>query len=196
MIPWDWHTTPRERAARFPCDGYLDIPVRRLTRAVTITAPPPTVFRWLCQLKVAPYSYDWLDHGGRRSPRRLTPGAERLASGQPFLVFKLAEFEQGKSLTGVIQPRFARIYGPLAATYAIQPRHDGTCRLIARLDVGATTPLQRLRRALLAWGDLIMMRKQLLTLKQLAELEAASPQQPPSPHPLIDPGARQPEGPC
>jgi hypothetical protein len=96
MIPWDWNTTSQERAVRFPCDGYLEGPVRRLTRAVTITAPP-TVFRWLCQLKVALYSYDWLDNRGRRSPRQPTPGAERLAQGQPFRVFELVEFEQDKA---------------------------------------------------------------------------------------------------
>ena len=81
MIPWEWNTTAQERAARFACDGYLDLdtPVRRLTRAITITAPPPTVFGWLCQLKVAAYSYDWLNNRGRRSPRRLTPGQ----SGSP-----------------------------------------------------------------------------------------------------------------
>jgi hypothetical protein len=175
MIPWDWNTTPQERAARFPCDGYLDAPVRRLTRAITIAAPPPVVFRWLCQLKVAPYSYDWLDNRGRRSPRRLTPGAERLALGQRFLVFELVEFQQGQSLTLVVKPRFQRLYGPLAVTYAIQPCHDGSCRLVVRLNVGATTPLQRGWRVLLAWGDLVMMRKQLLTFKQLAEHHAASP---------------------
>lgn len=84
-------------------------------------------------------------------------------------MFELAEFEEGRSLTGVVQPRFERLDGPMAGTYAIQPRHDGTCRLVAGLDVSATTAWQRARRALLAWGDLIMMRKQLMTLKELAE---------------------------
>src|SRR5512132_1508258 len=142
MIPWDWNTTPQERAARFPCDDYLDTLVGRLTRAITIAAPPPIVFRWLCQLKVAPYSYDWLDNRGRRNPRRLTPGAERLALGQRLLVFELVEFQHEQSLTGVVQPRFQRLCGPLAVTYAIQPRHDGSCRLVVRPDVGATTPRQ------------------------------------------------------
>jgi hypothetical protein len=88
-------------------------------------------------------------------------------------VFELVELEERRSLTGVIQPRLERIYGPLAGTYAIQPQPGGTCRFVVRLDVGALTLLQRLRRALLAWGDLIMMRKQLLTLKELAERQAA-----------------------
>ena len=95
--------------------------------------------------------------------------------GQRFLVFELVEFQQGQSLTLVVQPRFQRLYGPLAVTYAIQPRHDGSCRLVVRLDVGATTSLQRGWRVLLAWGDLVMMRKQLLTLKHLAERYAPSP---------------------
>ena len=169
MMPREWNATSGERAARLPCDGYLRTPFARFTRAITIAAAPETVFRWLCQLKVAPYSYDWIDNRGRHSPRRLTAGAERLAISQQFLVFELAEFEEGRSLTGVVQPRFERLYGPMAGTYSIQPRHHGTCRLVAGLDVSATTAWQRARRALLAWGDLIMMRKQLMTLKELAE---------------------------
>ena len=88
--------------------------------------------------------------------------------GQRFLVFELVEFQRGQHLTGVVQPRFQRLYGPLAVTYAIQPRHDGSCRLVVQLNVGATTPLRRGWRVLLAWGDLVMMRKQLHTLAALA----------------------------
>ena len=82
-----------------------------------------------------------------------------------------SSFRREESLTGVIQPRFKPIYGLLAVSYAIHPRDDGSSRLIVRLDARATTLFQRVRSALLAWGDLIMMRKQLLTLKQLAEVE-------------------------
>jgi hypothetical protein len=168
-----WNATPEERAARYPCDAYMDGPDVGLVRAVDVAAPAGVVFRWLCQLRVAPYSYGWLDNRGRRSPRVLTPGAERLARGQRFLVFELVAFEPGRQLTGVLVPPLARVFGPLAVTYAVRPLGPATARLVVRLDAGAVGWWQRLRRALLAAGDRIMMRKQLLTLKALAEGQAA-----------------------
>src|SRR5438309_742470 len=67
-----WGTTESERAQPFPCDEFVSGPRHAsYHRAVTVEAPKELVFRWLCQLKVAPYAYDWLDNLGRQSPREL-----------------------------------------------------------------------------------------------------------------------------
>lgn len=109
-----WNVTAAEVAAAYPCDGYLAGPWRGLLRAVDADAHPDVVFRWLCQLKIAPYSYDLLDNGGRRSPRQLTPGAAELAVGQHFLVFEITDFEPGRHISGTGRHPFIRIFGPLA----------------------------------------------------------------------------------
>ena len=73
-----WGTTPEERRLAFPCDNLIAEADDALYRGVTVNASPSTVFRWLCQMRVAPYSYDWIDNGGKRSPAALTPGLGRI----------------------------------------------------------------------------------------------------------------------
>jgi len=175
-----WNASPEERAATYPCDRYLDGSYQGFVRAIDVDAPPEVMFRWLCQLKVAPYSYDWIDNLGRRSPRELTPGAERLDRGQHFLIFRIINFEPNRHISGIVRPEFERIYGPLAVTYAVQPRGERACRLVAKLNAGAPGRFGRVRRALLAWGDLFMTRKQLRTLREMAERQAATPLSAPS----------------
>ena len=168
-----WNVTAEERTNAYPCDRYMHAPYEAFLRAVDVDAPPEVVFRWLCQLKVAPYSYDWIDNRGRRSPRSLTPGTEKLEVGQEFLVFRLVEFESNRHITGVVQPRFERVFGWLAVSYLVEPRDTGRCRLVSCIDVAlSTSVLGQVRQTLLAYGDLFMMRKQLLTLKHCAEQSA------------------------
>ncbi|KAB1910252.1 hypothetical protein F8279_00665 [Micromonospora sp. AMSO1212t] len=171
LDPRVWNATPEEVADRYPCDRYLTVPFRSFVRAVDVAAPVPVVYRWLCQLKVAPYSYDLVDNLGRRSPRTLTPGAEKLAAGQKFLIFTVAEFALDDHLTGVIADRHRRSYGEVAVTYRVSPAPQGT-RLVGRLDVGASTTFERARRSALAVGDALMGRRQLLNIKSLAEATA------------------------
>lgn len=136
-----------------------------------MAAPAPIVFRWLCQLKVAPYSYDLIDNRGRRSPRTLTPGAEVLTVGEPVArIFTLEDFVQNESLTLRMSNAGAvRLFGPMTLAYQIHESAGGS-RLIGVLDLlDGDGALSSLSRWALAWGDLIMMRKQLLLFRDLSQ---------------------------
>jgi len=173
-LPENWGATRAEHDRWYPADHLLAGRVRRLTRAVTARAPAAMVYRWLCQVAVAPCSYDWIDNLGRRSPQQLTPGAEHLEPGQEVMVFGLVDVAPGHSFTGRGLPRAERLFGRLAATYAVEPIDEHNSRLICRLTIAEPTGLERLRAVALAWGDIVMMRKQLLNLARLAERDAAT----------------------
>jgi hypothetical protein len=170
-----WGSTAEERALEFACDRFVADPNDALYRALTVNAPPALLFRWLCQLRAAPYSYDWLDNLGRQSPRRLTPGLDRLQVGQRIMtVFQLAAFEPDRHITAVLD-RLTLLFGDLAITYLIVPEAEERCRLVVKIAVAyPRTPIGATMRGLLPAGDLVMMRKQLLTLRKLAERDAAN----------------------
>ena len=170
-----WGSTAQERALEFACDRFVAHANDALYRAVTVNAPGALLFRWLCQLRAAPYSYDWLDNLGRRSPRVLTPGLDRLEVGQRVMtVFRLAAFEPDRHITAVLN-RGTVLLGDLAVTYLIVPEAEERCRLVAKIAVAyPRTPIGAAMRGLLPAGDLVMMRKQLLTLRTLAERDAGA----------------------
>ena len=172
-----WGTTPEERRLFFPCDGLIHEPDDALYRGVTVHAPDVTVFRWLCQMRAAPYSYDWIDNGGRQSPLELTAGFEHLAIGQDFMrIFKLVAFEKDRHLTLRLKEKTSasKTFGEVVVSYVLVPiagdRSRPSCRLLAKLIVKHPPGLYgRLMRTVLPWGDLIMMRRQLLNFKRFAE---------------------------
>jgi hypothetical protein len=175
-----WGSTAAERAAALPCDELVPGDVLVLDRAVDVAAPAAVTFRWLCQLRVAPYSYDLIDNGGRRSPRTLTPGVDRLEVGQRMCrVFTLDSYEPRSSLTlRLTSARARRAFGDVAITYAVVPTGAATSRIVARVRAAGLDPV---RRRALGWGDLIMMRKQLRTFAALAARTAADGDPSPGP---------------
>lgn len=168
-VIYTWGSTAQERSDDFACDRYVTAPNGSCFRAVDVAAPVQQTFRWLCQLRVAPYSYDWLDNRGRRSPRRRDPQLEKLARGQSVMrIFRLVDFEPDRHITLLCAT--TKVFGDLAVTYTVRPGPLGSrivVKLVFRL---GDRPVMRW---LLPPGDLIMMRKQLLTLKRLAEREHA-----------------------
>jgi hypothetical protein len=171
MIGTNWGATADELAAQLPCDDLMPGALR-LDRAISIEAPPALVFAWLCQLRVAPYSYDLLDNTGRRSPRARSDELTDLAVGQSFVrifgrtyVFELASFEPNEHIT--LQPRTRSAmsrFGAVSNTYAVRPEGSGT-----RLHVRVLFDGPWLAGQMLALVNLLMMRKQLRVLKSLAE---------------------------
>jgi hypothetical protein len=167
----EWGSTAEERASAWPCDALLPDADLVLYRSVDVAAPAVVAFRWLCQLRVAPYSYDWLDNRGRRSPRHLTPDLDALKVGQRVMrVFELVGFTPGEDLT--LRAR-GNLFGDLFVTYRVTANGARASRyavkLVARQRRDA---LGVLWRYALPAGDLVMMRKQLLTLARLAGTEA------------------------
>ncbi len=174
-----WGTTESERELPFPCDQVLPEPNSAYFRGVTVSACPDVLYRWLCQLKVAPYSYDWIDKRGRQSPQQLTPGLDDLAVGERVMgSFEVVEFERDRHITGMTRSdgSLAGLFGQIAVTYLIVPTRNDECRLLVKMLVRHPRgPIGWLIRALLPWGHLIMMRKQLINLKRLAESKMGEP---------------------
>lgn len=169
-LPWAWGA--RAPAGRRPASVAPDaLPA---LRAVRSGADPEKLWLWLCQLRRAPYSYDLLDNLGRRSPRRPDPSLTSLRRGQRVMtIFDLEEFETGRSLRLRMRPGLPTfLFGALWVDYRISPSAGtGPATLLSAV-LWMPPPsglLGASRRYALAWGDVLMMRKQLRTLSRLAE---------------------------
>jgi hypothetical protein len=174
-LPFVWGATAAEREAVYACDRFLPAAQHEFFRAIDVDAPAATTYRWLQQLRIAPYSYDWADNFLVPSPRRLTPRADRIAVGQRMMhVFLIVAYEAGRTLT--LGPRSrvaAALFGTLYGTYVVTPRGAGASRLFVKVNANYPRSLYgRLVGGIMPWIDLIMMRRQLQRLKMYAERHA------------------------
>lgn len=166
MIGDRWGVTDDEVRRRYGCDRFVTEPTLEAWRGVTVHAAAPTVWARLRQVRLAPYSYDLVDNLGRRSPRELRDVPEP-TPGIPFT--RAFGLDQGRVLA--VDPGrelTARIMGA-HMSYVVEPAADAT-RLL--LKISARTG--RVLAPVVSLGDLVMARKQLLTLKDLAESDEAA----------------------
>jgi hypothetical protein len=161
MIGDRWGVTDAETSQPYPCDDLVPRPAWEAWRGITVHRPVASVWPWVVQVRLAPYSYDWIDNLGRRSPRELR-GLRDPQVGDPFTA------TAGRPIGTVraVEPRVhltGSIAGVLMSYLLVD---DGeTTRLLLKLAARNGRALG----PLLAVGDLVMARKQLLTLKELAE---------------------------
>jgi hypothetical protein len=162
MIGDRWGVSERETVRRYPCDEFVTSPTLRVWRGVRVQAPAEAVWPWVAQVRLAPYSYDWIDNGGRRSPRELAGLPEprvgdRFTSIGGRAVGRIVSVDPGTQLTGTIMGAFM--------SYVLVPQEQDVTRLLLKVVMRTT----RWAALGLCLGDLIMARRQLLNFKQLAE---------------------------
>ncbi|MGW3615869.1 polyketide cyclase [Micromonospora arida] len=157
-----WGVTNSETLRTYPCDDFVVSPTLQAWRGVRIDVPAPAVWPWVAQLRLAPYSYDWIDNLGRRSPRQLE-GLPEPQVGESFTTAggrklgRIVAVDPGRQLTSTIMGAFM--------SYVLVPQEQGTTRLLLKVVMQTT----RWVAPGLSVGDLIMARRQLLNLKKLAE---------------------------
>jgi hypothetical protein len=166
MIGDRWGVSDSEIMRSYPCDNFVTSPALEAWRGVDVQAPSEAVWPWVAQVRLAPYSYDWIDNLGRRSPRELVDLPEPHV-GEKFTAVggrrlgRIVSVDPGKQLTGTIM-------GAVMSYVLVAQEHDRT-HLLFKLVMETSRWVARG----LSVGDLIMARRQLLNLKLLAERHRA-----------------------
>lgn len=176
-----WGATAAEVAAHMPGDELVPGAQYHPTRAVTIDAPPATVWPWLVQvgcLRAGWYADDLLDNLGRPSATRIIPELQDLhvgqwvpmGPGQPTddTAFRVHSFQENEWLLWT-KPDCTWAWvlrglpgGGTRLVTRVRPRYDWSRPFYALLGV-----------ALMELGDFAMMRRMLLGIKVRAEAQVA-----------------------
>jgi hypothetical protein len=170
-----WGATDGERARRLPGDDLVAAPDLQSTRAVTIDAPPASVWPWLVQMgrgRGGAYSYDWVENFAgldMHSADRILPQFQDLALGDevplggnaPGLRVEIRDPERTLALRSAD--------GRWLWSFHVVP-FRGRTRLLSRNRIALPSRARRLlSRLFLEPGSLIMERRMLLGIKERAE---------------------------
>jgi hypothetical protein len=174
--PWHlrWGATDEEVARAMPGDDVAKQATFNATRAVTIQARPEEIWPWVVQMgfnRAGWYTYDWIDNLGRPSAERIIPELQHIAVGDlipisPVGTFglRVKEFEPNRWML------WWDTKGNTSWYWGLSPHDAHATRLITRMRLRYLWLSPAILYDLLAdVGDIIMMRKCLLGIKQRAE---------------------------
>jgi hypothetical protein len=174
--PWQlrWGAADEEVACALPGDDVVKHATFNATRGVTIQARPEEIWPWLVQIginRAGWYSYDWLDNLGRPSAQRIIPELQHVAVGDLIPIspdntfgLRVKDFERNRWVLWWDNK------GDTTWYWGLSPLDAKATRLITRIRMH----YHWLSPAILIYlledvGDIVMMRKCLLGIKQRAE---------------------------
>lgn len=173
--PWWWYPEVDALENGFAPRLFSSVgPGQHWVRAIDVNVETEALFPWVTQLRRAPYSYDWIDNFGRRSPPAIDWDLVDVCVGDSVMtIFTVIGVVPGKSMTICMNPGVPTLlFGRLTVHYEVESKGSGSRIIVEMVVPRAPGPLSKIRRYALAWGDLLMMRKQLRKLKRLAEKSA------------------------
>jgi hypothetical protein len=173
-----WGASPEEIHRALPGDGLLRRAQFNATRAMTIEAPPETVWPWLVQVgcrRAGWYSNDLLDNLGRPSATTIVPSLQHIAVGEwvpmspsrapsETTAFRIHSFEINQWLLWT-KPDSTWVW-------QLAPTTDNGTRLVTRTRAvyDWRHPLMAVLGVLLMeFGDFAMIRRMLRGIKARAE---------------------------
>ncbi len=174
--PWQlrWGATDEEIARAMPGDNVIHNPTFVATRAVTIDTPPESIWPWLLQIgcrRAGWYSYDWIDNLGIPSATRIIPELQHLEVGDlvPMspdgkLGFIVKEIEPNKMMLWQDKD------GTTSWAWGLYKINESQTRLVTRVRIRYNWMSPTIIFFLLLdVGDIVMMHKCMLGIKQRAE---------------------------
>ena len=179
-IPWGmcWGATDEECVMQMEGDRYLDEESSDrlvMTRAISISKPPETVWPWLAQLGRGAgwYSIDLLDNAGKRSARHIVSWIPAPQIGDASPIGYLCYQDSGRELVWRSgDSQFLGSVVRMVMDFKVIPKKEGS-RLIVRISSDAKGISARIVKWIFIFIDTIMARRQLLGIKERVELYGA-----------------------
>ena len=165
----------------FFVDSLPDIPntdCRELLHCTEISANSSDIFVWLKQMRIAPYSYDFIDNNGRKSPDYIIKNLPPLKVNTHYLLsFHIVEFDENSFIVcrfcEPINTPISLYMKCLFLEYRIVEQGDKSqlwCKIRGYIN---TNMASRGFFYTFSLMNKVMMAKQLKNIKKLSELLAS-----------------------